>query len=98
MLPLPPATPLFTLTTTPGSRAATNSEKVRTGARLTTSLASTVAMVLPNCFLDWATPAPVTTISSSAMTEVLNSKFNSCVAPGATVSVAVWLENPTTRA
>ena len=76
---LEPAIPSPGFTDTPGSRADRVSENVSTGRVAMMSAGCTVAIVLPNCFFAISTPAPVTTISSSEITDARSAKFSSNV-------------------
>ncbi len=83
--------------TTPGSRPAIIWLKFAIGL-FSSSLASTVAMVLPSFFLAVAMPAPVTTIWSSAMAVWSSVKFATTDSPAVTVTVCDPALYPTSSA
>ena len=91
-----PVSPLEGCTTTEGSRAASSSEKFCTGAFLSLAT-SMVAIVLPSCFFSTAAPVPVTTISSSAMTDSLRKKSWVAGCNSDTDTMIVWVANPIAR-
>ncbi len=81
-----PVEPEVGSATTPGSRPAIIWLKSAIGL-FSSSLASTVAIVLPSFFFCVATPAPVTTIWSRAMAVCSIAKFATTDSPAATVTV-----------
>ena len=91
-----PASPLEGNKTTEGSRAASTSEKVCTGAFLSDAT-STTAIVLPSCFFSTAAPVPVTTISSSEMTDPLSAKSWMAGCVSNTDTMTVWVAYPIAR-
>ncbi len=95
---LEPAMPSLGLISTPGSRPASVSPIVWTGAVSTTSSTWMPTRVFPSCFFCWATPAPVTTISSREITDTRMVKLTSADWPATSDRFADWLVYPTRRA
>ena len=69
----------------PGSRAASISETLVTGA-FCSAAALIVATVLPSLRFSVSTPVPVTTTTSSPMADCLSEKSATATSPGVTVT------------
>ena len=83
-------------TDTPGSRAASCSEKLTTGAFFSAA-ASIVATVLPSLRFSVSAPVPVTTTASSPIAACFSEKSATVASPGVTVTCWVAVAYPTRR-
>ena len=81
-------------TDTPGSRAASCSEKFVTGASRGGRI---VATVLPSLRFSVSAPVPVTTTTSSPMAACFSEKLASVTSPGVIVTCWVAVAYPTRR-